>query len=154
MKTFATLLLLMFLANPLLAVDCTPIEVYGGYSAIRCPALYNKQNSRVVFPDNWSALFSPWGTGECEQGSSCDLTENTKLRLAGPTQCWPLFYSPSIGNGSWCRKVQSRQADLQLKYCGVDKATLAGPVVCNNYGTIRVWSVSHLCPGCHLFPAP
>ena len=152
MKTFTILLMLVLVSGQLEAVTCWPEEVYGGYSAIGCPNMVRTENYRIVFPDNFSRSFAVSGTGECEQASDCDPYKNAQLQLAGMTRCGPLFYTPSISNGFWTRKVQSRQADLQLKYCSNQK-TLAGPVVCSNYGVIRVWSITHTCPGCHL-PMP
>lgn len=90
-----------------------------------CKAVYYT----VSWPDGYRTYPSNSGTGqygyeqECHEASACFVSTSTT-----PTECWPQFYAPETGYGSWQQTVidqtKSEITDLcedgdGKAYCGV-----------------------------------
>lgn len=127
--------------------------VSGGneYNGPLCKAV----NYKLIWPDGAVTYKDDvFGFGQYDTPERCD---ECQVSRESQNQCWPAFYTPNAGGGSWSEVVYDQQADENIGLCNgdtcVNEAYIAS-VTCAET-TERYYSATGTCAGsASLSPRP
>jgi hypothetical protein len=118
--------------------SCTPTGSNGGEMYNGCPALAKTVTWVIAWPDTYSDITAPRGTGWCGSGNvCCDPTMR-------PLECWPDFNQPvTSSTGRWSLLVTNKDTQNTNTSCsgGCANASVAS---CKSIGS-TTFALEHTC---------
>ncbi len=106
---------------------------------------------QAYFPDTYTGSTALMGTGEVGFSSNC----NAQGQIVGPyptTECWPTFFTPQTGPGSFVVSDYDQTAYAVMACCGDVSCNIAilqryvSGILCLAAG-YHTASVTHTCSG-------
>jgi hypothetical protein len=126
-------------------LDCLSSCTLAGYAPSNCP-LCKTNSYQVTFPDGYPASTNLSATGAYNKYfSACNENTSIPYDPSPPIQCWPPFYSPTVGSGTFSVLAKDESVAVNVAVCGLAQHYNIF-AACTSPGTPHTASVSHTCP--------